>query len=247
MTEKKNFINPTYQDTADPSLFNLFKAAMAEASKTINCVRVGTVTAFHPGDASTAPTVDVQLAQQQVTSIAPDGTKTLAQYPLLQGVPVYFPNGGGVTITFPIAAGDECIILFNDRDLDNWIIEGAGQPPGTARTHDFSDGMALVGIRSNPRALANISTTSAQVRSDDGETVISIKSGEILMTNGTSVINMQPTSIRIAADHLMLHGNNVTALDAGGTGIVYQPAQIDTYTTGVPVTPHSPSPPEVPS
>ena len=48
------------------------------------------------------------------------------------------------------------------------------QPPSEARNHDLSDGFALVGLRSRPRWLQNISTESLQIRSDDGATCIDV-------------------------------------------------------------------------
>ncbi|WP_457849452.1 hypothetical protein, partial [Staphylococcus aureus] len=45
------------------------------------------------------------------------------------------------------------------------------------RMHDLSDGFAILGFRSQPRALSNISTTSAQLRSDDGATFIDLNPG----------------------------------------------------------------------
>jgi hypothetical protein len=34
------------------------------------------------------------------------------RYPILNDLPVVFPRGGGVTLTFPIKEGDECLIVF---------------------------------------------------------------------------------------------------------------------------------------
>ena len=95
-------------------------------------------------------------------------------------MPVYYPSGGGFTLTFPIAAGDECIVLFNDRQIDNWLATGAGKPPIVGRAHDLSDGLALVGIRNNTRALTAVSTTTTQLRSDAGTTYVEIAGGGIV-------------------------------------------------------------------
>ena len=93
--------------------------------------------------------------------------------PLLVDVPVVWPGGGGVTLTFPIKMGDECLIVFASRCIDGWWANGLQDPnnippPPEMRLHNLSDGFAIVGPRSLPRALSGISTTSAQLRTDDG-------------------------------------------------------------------------------
>ncbi len=170
-------VNPTIQKPAPPGLTDLLDALKREIMKEINCAKIGTIKAFDAGN----QTVTVQIAMQQVTSIAPDGVKTLADYPLLLEVPVFFPAGGGYTLTFPIAQGDECLVVFNDRQLDNWFTSGAGLPPTIGRVHDLSDGIAYVGLRNSTRSLGGVSTSAAQLRSDDGLTYVEIDaSGKIV-------------------------------------------------------------------
>lgn len=221
------YINPTLQRTNPPTLQNLLDALAREISKDINCARVGVIQSFSAAD----QTVTVKIAQQQVTSIAPDGTRTLAEYPLLLKVPVYFPSGGGCTMTFPLATGDECLVIFNDRQLENWRLSGSGLPPTNGRTHDLSDGIAFVGIRSNPRALADVSTTDMQIRSDDGLTYISLTSGKI----------------QLVADEVIIHSRNKLCYDSDGTGTVITPSLITNYTDGVATAHSAPTPPQVPS
>jgi len=87
----------------------------------------------------------------------------LENYPPLIDVPVLVLGGGNGAITFPIQQGDECIILFNDRELDNWFQNGGVQTYSTSRTHDLSDGIALVGLRSLPNVLNNYCTTGTSM------------------------------------------------------------------------------------
>jgi hypothetical protein len=47
----------------------------------------------------------------------------------------------------PIQSGDTCLVLFCDRDLDNWFESGQITTLNSNRVHDLSDGVALVGIR----------------------------------------------------------------------------------------------------
>ncbi len=119
-------------------------------------------------------TVSVQPAIERVSTI--DGTRT--RMTLLQDVPVVFPGGGGYMLTFPVAQGDECLVVFASRAIDSWWQSGGVQPPVSTRFHSLSDGFALVGLRSLARSLSPPpSGNSVQLRSDDGSALVSIKAG----------------------------------------------------------------------
>jgi hypothetical protein len=182
-----------------PDFNILLEALKNEMMHQLNCVKIGVVQAFYPGNANNAPTVDVKVAFTQVISTAADGTRTLAEYAPLLKVPVSFQQGGGCIMTFPVAAGDECLILFNDMQLDNWLLSGAGQPPSIDRTHDWSDAIAIVGVRSNPRGIASISTATAQLRSITGDTYVEIDpSGQIVNIAAPVQINLNSPIVRVA-------------------------------------------------
>ncbi|CAN0620559.1 Gp138_N domain-containing protein [Burkholderia multivorans] len=105
---------------------------------------------------------------------ASDGTVTTVALPQLVDCPVQFPAGGNCTLTFPVKPGDECLVVFASRCIDAWWQSGGVQEQAELRMHDLSDGFALLGVRSRPRALANVSASSTQLRSDDGATYIDL-------------------------------------------------------------------------
>lgn len=160
-----------------------------------------------------------------------NGNISYVDMPLLQDVPVYFPSGGGFSLTFPVAEGDEALIAFSDRCIDAWWQSGGIQKPMELRVHDLSDGFAFVGIFSQPRKLSDISMSATQLRS----------------TNGNTFAEIGASKIKLVADEVEIYGRNKTTIDAGGTGIVYQPDQIDTYTNNVPTFSHDPNPPKISS
>ncbi|WP_145525336.1 Gp138 family membrane-puncturing spike protein, partial [Yersinia rohdei] len=93
---------------------------------------------------------------------------------VLTNVPVIFPRGGGVTMTFPIKAGDECLLVFGDRCIDFWHQSGEIQETVDERQHDLSDAFAIIGPQSQAKKISGISTSAAQFRSDDGSTYFEI-------------------------------------------------------------------------
>ncbi|WP_186211647.1 Gp138 family membrane-puncturing spike protein [Burkholderia gladioli] len=129
----------------------------------------GVIESFDAG----AQTCTVQLAIS-VQVRADDGSLSSEPLPLLTDCPVQFPSGGNCTMTFPVTRGDECLVVFASRCIDAWWQSGAVQEQAEVRMHSLSDGFVLLGFRSQPRVLANVSTTSAQLRSDDGETFIDL-------------------------------------------------------------------------
>lgn len=118
--------------------------------------------------------------------------------PLLQHCPLWFPRGGGYSLTFPIQQGDECMIIFSCRSLDEWYSQGKAAPAYDTRMTDLSDGVAIVGLTSQKRPLQNISTNSTQLRSDDGKNVIDVNNGNITITASNEIsFNVGGTNVTI--------------------------------------------------
>lgn len=75
-----------------------------------------------------------------------------APYPPLIDMPFIRITGGVASLRMPIAVGDPCIVLFNDRDLNNWLSQkGVGPvgPVASRRLHAIADGIVLVGFDFN--------------------------------------------------------------------------------------------------
>lgn len=134
-------------------------------------------------------TVKVQLAIRE--NILQNLVPTATEIAPLVDVPVLLLGGNGFTICPPIAAGDECLVIFADMCIDAWWQSGGVQNQMDRRRHDLSDGFALVGVRSQPRKLTNYSATSLQIRSDDGNTMIEI---------GANEVTVKATSISLQGD-----------------------------------------------
>ncbi|EBG9599179.1 translation initiation factor IF-2 [Salmonella enterica subsp. enterica] len=138
------------------------------AGSVMSALRVsmpGIVQSFDP-DTLTA------VVQPAIKGYEPDsnGVNQSTVLPLLVDVPVVFPRGGGCTLTFPVKAGDECLVIFADRCIDFWWQNGGVQEPVDDRVHDLSDAFCIVGPQSQAQNISGISTGAAQLRSDDGST-----------------------------------------------------------------------------
>ncbi|QXF34392.1 translation initiation factor IF-2 [Photorhabdus luminescens] len=138
-----------------------------------------------------------------------DGELESVSLPLLVDVPVIFPRGGGVTLTFPVRAGDECLVVFADRCIDYWWQSGGVQEPVDPRQHNLSDGFAIVGPQSQQQKITNISTHTAQLRSDDGAAYIELdpNSHNITVITPAKLIATANGSTEITSPEIILNGN----------------------------------------
>jgi hypothetical protein len=110
--------------------------------------------------------------------------------PRLVDVPVQFPRGGDFVLTFPVKAGDECLLIFSERAIDGWYAKGGSQPPSEYRTHDLSDACAVLGISSKPRAVPAFSTNAVELRRYDGTAKVSIDGGKNINVTTTGSGNI---------------------------------------------------------
>ncbi|HDW8252758.1 TPA: hypothetical protein RM899_002925 [Escherichia coli] len=167
------------------------------AGSVMSALRVsmpGIVQSFDPD------TVTV-VVQPAIKGYEPDsnGINQSTTLPLLVDVPVVFPRGGGCTLTFPVKAGDECLVIFADRCIDFWWQSGGIQEPVDERMHDLSDAFCIVGPQSQAKKIGGISTSAVELRSDDGETKLSLNpaSGAI---NGTAPGGFNLNGLKILWD-----------------------------------------------
>lgn len=130
----------------------------------------------------------------------PDNTTSWVPMPVAVDVPIVFPSGGGFTLTFPVAVGDECLLVFASRCIDAWWQSGGVQVQADFRMHDLSDAFALVGPRSQANLLGSVNTTDAELRNDAGTLKVALKAdGSMALTSSVQIDITAPT-VNITAD-----------------------------------------------
>lgn len=159
------------------------------------------------------PDVRTITAQATVRCLATDrfGVQHWVQLPPLLDCPVFFPGGRGLSLTFPLQAGDEVLIVFASRCVDSWFERGGVQNQAELRMHDLSDGFCFPAILSAPQALARapVSLDAAELRNAAGTTKIR------LMNNG-DIQAITPGGATIQAGSLVadVDGSAVVNADA---------------------------------
>lgn len=110
--------------------------------------------------------------------------ETEDDWPILPAVPVWMPHAGGFHVTLPVAPGDECLVLFLERDVSRWYENSQEEAPETRRTHDISDGVALVGLNSKPQRIGSYNASDLEISNDAGtQSVILRDNGDIEVAN----------------------------------------------------------------
>lgn len=157
----------------------------------------------------------------QARVIDKDGAEAWVTLPKLVDVLVSFPSGGGYTLTFPVKKGDEALIVFSSRCIDNWYLAGGVQTQADLRMHDLSDGVAFVGVRSQVRLLTGgVKTAGAQLRSDDGETYVELVDGQLVNIKAPGGIDLNGVKIDAAGNVTGPAGSTIKAPTVNGTAEV---------------------------
>ncbi|HBW5590925.1 TPA: phage baseplate protein [Klebsiella pneumoniae] len=181
----------------------------------------GIIQSFDP-DAVTA------VVQPAIKGVEHDesGAEVSVSLPLLVDVPVVFPRGGGCTLTFPVSEGDECLVIFADRCIDFWWQSGGVQEPVDGRMHDLSDAFCIVGPQSQAKKIGGISTTGAQLRTDDGSAFIEVAAGGDITatTAGSATINAPEIVLN---GNVTINGNLSQGMgESGGTATMHGPVTV---------------------
>lgn len=171
-----------------------------------------------------AQTVSVQPTIRE--KIEMDGTYQWVELPILINVPFFVYSGGGYCITLPVSPGDECLVIFADSCIDAWWQSGGVQNQVERRRHDLSDGMAIVGFRSQVHTVPGYSGDSVQVRTEDGGTFIDLKPGQVTINADVQINGNVTTSanctiadtLRVAGINMNTHVHDGVKTGGGSTG-----------------------------
>lgn len=134
------------QATSTPTLLTAFKALEDCINYNMNCVKVATVVEFYPDSL----TVKCRVNNKRLLNLKDDGNQILQEYPDIYAK-VHFFGWGDVGAIYPIEAGMEGLLLFNDRELETWYLTSEGGKLAYDRCHDLSDALFICGLHSQPK------------------------------------------------------------------------------------------------
>jgi hypothetical protein len=134
--------------------------------------------------------VQCTIGIQTIDPLSNTSNPIIINIPVINDCPVVFPHGGGFSLTFPILPNDECLLHVSSRCIDGWWGQGGIVQQGDLRMHDLSDCFVMVGPRSLPNVLSAVSTSTVQLRSDDGQAYIEIAGGHVVNIVTPSDVNI---------------------------------------------------------
>jgi hypothetical protein len=141
----------------EKSLVNILEDLKNNIFYSLNCHRIGIIEKFN----SETQTADISIFDKRV--ILENDKEILKDYTLLINCPVVIPNGAKGGLTFSINQGDYCILLVNDRDIDNWYRNGTKMKPNTIRVHNLSDCIAIPFLRNKLNKLTNYNNNATEL------------------------------------------------------------------------------------
>ena len=174
----------------------MLRAILDGAQSSLWTALPGAVVSFDASKvtATIQPAITGSVTQQ-------DGSRKVVSLPVLTDVPVVFPRGGGCALTFPVASGDECLIVFASRSIDAWAQSGGVQPASDPRKHDLSDAFAIIGPMSQANRVGGISTSKTQLRSNDGLTFVELDpSGQIVNVTAPGGMTITTPTLHITGN-----------------------------------------------
>jgi hypothetical protein len=191
-----------------PSLPDIIAAATARAARNLRVSEVARVESYDPvtGKISATPWIEEGVEGE-------DGARRSVRQETISNIPVAWPGGGGMRITFGLKPGDTVLLVYSDSSLDRWLVRGGFVDPADDRAHHDSDCVAFPTIYDFGNA-PPAPGDRVRIGPADGDAAIEI------------------TDTRITAggnDALALHAklailwNHVNALFTGGTGSVNVP------------------------
>lgn len=176
-----------------------------------NSHHIATIQSFNAANQTARATINYKKEFYNRDPVTGVYSPTLINYPVLADCPVICLGGGTASLTFPITVGDECLVFFNDRDMDLWFHSGGGSTLNTSRLHSFADGIILVGLRNQTRVLQNYSTTHAVLQ--NGSAQVGIGASTINISNGVPYPSNGPRTSLLA-----ILTNLITAIETAKYG-----------------------------
>lgn len=136
----------------------------------------------------------VASVKPTMTYYKSDGT-TL-DYPVIIGVPVFMPKAGSSQITYPVKAGDSCLLVFAERSIDEWMGKG-NSDNHDPRRYDLTDAFCFVGM-----------CPTQSISADNVEVI-----------NGGTKISLTPSNTINVVGNINVQGTIVCTGDVIGGGI----------------------------
>jgi hypothetical protein len=189
----------------EPDMKTILDRWRNEIFSNLFCTMPGKINSF---DTSTqSATVEIQIKR----SI---GDNKIVSYPMLIDCPVFFLQGAGAYLEFPVSQGDLCLVAFVDRDIDSWWTTGNVKEPNTTRKHSISDGIAIVGLNTKTKPL-DLTGNKVKIKTNNKEFEADSGSEKLNLHNATSDLRKETDKIWDAINEILTQLISLAGATAG--------------------------------
>ena len=172
----------------EPSLMGVLKVLKENIFDTMCCVKIGYIDSY---DYETRVS-RVVIYNKRVIGLNDKGEHILEDYPPLY-CKTLFLGGGNNGMNWNIEQGDECIVFFNDTEIETPWISGQVSDIKYGRQHNYTDAICLTGFTTLPKVTptdTNLNLYSKNgIINIDGDTVVN---GDLTI-NGNLVVTGDAT------------------------------------------------------
>jgi hypothetical protein len=162
---------------------DVFAQLEQKVSSELNCCMPAVIEKYDHKTQKASVLVDIQKVYRG------DAVKM----PIIHNLPVMMLSSGGAYIHMPVNKGDTCLVLFCDKDITNWKGGVSNGKPNLERTHNFADGVVIVGLNrfTKPLPVKN----NSDVVIEYANTTITIKKEGIVDIVSTKEVNIKTDKI----------------------------------------------------
>lgn len=130
----------------------------------------------------------------QTAEVTP-GVKRLLQngdvitLPKIVQVPVVFPSAGDALIHWPINRGDTVLLIFSERQIDEFLQSGKISKPSQTRKNSLTDAIAISGIL----------TLNKTGKAENNDDLIITKSGSKIVIKSNGDVEISGENIKLGS------------------------------------------------
>lgn len=154
----------TEGNSRSPEPQEVIRTAIEYFIRDVNVALPGKIETYDPE----LQKADVKPLVQRLTATE-DGDEIVESLPVIPGVPVVFPRGGGFFISMPVKKDDFCLLIFNSFSVDKYKAgTGKDTNPEDFALHDLSNAVALMGFSPFSKAIADADADNIVVGREEG-------------------------------------------------------------------------------
>ena len=121
-------------------------------------------------------------------------------------VPVIFPAGGGLGMTFPLREGDAIMLFFSERGLTEFKKTYELSMPDRTRFFSESDAVAYAGF--GALEITPASDVGATLQTEDGQTFVEVEPELIRLKHLDTEVTVESDNVTIVADRVNVGGRS---------------------------------------